>query len=73
MYKWNIDIFLKGSGIVKHCKYEGPESISDDVFLNIFNNKPPNEMIALRSDDDKSQVFIQVGEVACVDISVRKR
>ena len=73
MYKWNIDFTLKGSGVVKHCKYEGPEETSQDVILNIFNNKPNNEMVAFRSDDDKSQVFIQVGEIASIDISVRRR
>ena len=73
MYKWNIDIYLKGSGIVQRCKYEGPESNSSDVIINNFNNKPPNEMIAFRSDNDKSQIFISVGEIAAIDISERKR
>lgn len=72
MYKWNIDITLKGSGVVKHCMYMGPESTSSDVIIKNFNNKPPNEMVAFRSDDDKSQIFIQMGEIAAIDISVRK-
>jgi len=72
MYKWNIDITLKGSGVVKRCKYEGPENTSSDVIINQFNKKPPNELIAFRSDDNKSQVFISVGEIAAIDISERK-
>lgn len=69
MYKWNIDITLKGSGMIKRCRYEGPESTSSDVILKNFDRKPPNEMIAFRSDDNKRQVFIQIGEIAAIDIS----
>ena len=73
MYKWNIDIFLKGSGVVKHCMYEGPESNSADVFMELFNNKPTNEMLGLSSDDRKVQIFILMGEIASIDISERKK
>lgn len=71
MYKWHIDFILKGSGVIKRCIYEGPESTSGDVFINQFNNKPPNEMVAFRSDDNKRQVFISVGEIASIDIYLK--
>jgi hypothetical protein len=73
MYKWNIDIILKGSGHKIDCLYEGPEDTSSDVIINNFNHKPLNEMIAFRSGDNKHQVFISVGEIAAIDIYQKGR
>lgn len=73
MYKWCIDITLKGSGTVIHCIYDGPESGSLDVIVNIFQGKKHDEWVALRGVTGKSQTFITVGEVASLDIYERKR
>ena len=73
MYKWCIDIILKGSGTVVHCIYDGPESNSLAVVKNIFQGKQASEWVALSGAVGKSQTFITVGEVASLDIYERKR
>ena len=68
MNTWFIDITLKGSGVKLNCRYDGPEDNSSDVIVKIFDKKPPNEMLALRSDNNKHQIFIIAGEIAAIDI-----
>lgn len=72
MYKWRINIVLKGSGTVVRCNYDGPESNSMDVIKGIFQGKQPNDWVAFSGAVGKSQTFIAVSEVASVDIYERK-
>ena len=72
MYKWCIDIVLKGSGVILPCVYEGREDSSDDVFFKIFTNKQPNEIIGLGGNNGKSNTFVLAGEIASVDIYPKK-
>lgn len=72
MYKWNIDIVLKGSGVILPCIYDGPESNSYDVVLKIFQSKADNEWVGLGCNNGNSQAFVKVGEIASIDIYERK-
>lgn len=73
MYKWNIDITLKGSGIVKRCMYIGPESGSGDVIRKLFQGKHATDYVDLYGESDKTVTYICTGEIAAIDISERKR
>lgn len=68
MYKWNIDIILKGSGVILPCVYEGLERSSEDVFAKIFAGKGTNDVIGLGGNNGKSNTFVIAGEIASVDI-----
>ena len=72
MYKWNIDIVLKGSGVILPCIYDGPENNSYDVILKLFQGKQDSEWIGLGGNNGNSQTFMKVGEIASVDIYERK-
>ena len=72
MYKWCIDIVLKGSGVILPCIYDGPENHSHAVVEKIFHGKAANEWIGLGCNNGKSHVFVAVGEIASVDIYERK-
>lgn len=72
MYKWNIDIILKNSGVILPCIYDGPESCSGDVAVKIFSNKRPNETIGLNGNNGNSNTFVTAGEIAAFDIYPRK-
>ena len=73
MWKWNIDILLKGSGNIVRCMYEGPEEDTRSVIVKLFQGKGPNEWVDLLGDDTKHHKFIVVSEIAYVDIYERKR
>ena len=72
MYNWNVDIVLKGSGVILPCIHAGPESISVDVMKKIFQGKASDEWIGLAGNNGHSQTFVNVGQVASVDIYERK-
>ena len=73
MYKWCIDIVLKGSGVILPCIYDGPENASGDVMWKLFSNKNSNDMIGLAGNNGKSNTFVQAGEIASIDIYERKK
>ena len=73
MYKWCVDITLKGSGTVINCIYDGPESNSMDVIMNIFQGKHHDDWVALSGQNGNSQTFVTCGEVASIDIYERKK
>lgn len=72
MHKWNIDIILKSSGVLLHCIYDGPENSSGDVMWKLFSGKNNNDMIGLAGNSENSNMFVQAGEIAAVDIYERK-
>ena len=72
MYNWNIDIVLKGSGVILPCIYAGPESNSYDVMLKLFQDKKDHEWVGLSGNNGKSQTFVCVGQIASIDIYERK-
>ena len=72
MYKWNIDIFLKGSGVVKHCMYVGPEIGSGDVIKKLFHGKHPTDYVDLYGENDKTVTYICTGEIAAIDIREKR-
>lgn len=72
MYKWNIDIILKNSGVILPCVYAGPEVCSSDVAVKLFTNKTANEVIGLSGNNENSNIFVLIGEVAAYDIYPRK-
>lgn len=71
MYKWNIDILLKGSNTYKRCVYIGPEKEGTDVATKVFNDKSDNYYVDLYGDDEKTITYIRMGEIAAFDICER--
>ena len=72
MYKWNIDIFLKGSNVVKRCMYIGPEKHGTDVAMKVFNDKSDHYYVDLYADDEKTLTYVRISEIAAFDIRERK-
>ena len=72
MYKWNIDILLKGSDSFKRYVYIGPERKSTDVAMKVFNDKSDNYFVDLYGDDEKSAAYIRMDEIAIFEICERK-
>lgn len=68
MYKWRINIILKGSGKLRECMYIGDESSSSDVIRKLFHGKQPNDWVDLYGYNETIQTFVTVGEIASVDI-----
>lgn len=68
LYKWNIDVVLKGSGVILHCVYEGVEDNTTDVYTKLFAGRGSNGVIGLSGNNGNSNVFIVCGEIASVDI-----
>ena len=68
MYKWKIDIFLKGSNVIKHCVYIGPEKNSADVAMKLFNDRKDSYYVDLYGDNEKSLTYVRIGEIAAFDI-----
>lgn len=72
MYKWSVDIILKGSGVILSCIYDGPERDTTSVMEKLFRGKLANEWVGLSCNNGKSNCFVCVGEIASVDIYERK-
>ena len=72
MNKWNIDITLKGSGIVKQCVYRGPEDNIHDVTNKIFGDKHDNYFVDLYDKNEKSIIFTRLSEIATIEVYNRK-
>lgn len=71
MYKWCVDIILKGSGLTLHCLYEGIENNSGDVFEKLFAGKCASDVIGLAGESGRSITLVIAGEIAAVDIRAK--
>lgn len=72
MHKWNIDIILKGSGVILPCLYEGKEDNSVDVMNKLFFGKQLTDLIGLQGNNGHSHTFITAGEIASIEIYEKK-
>jgi len=72
MYKWNIDILLKGANSYKRCVYIGPEKQGTDVAMKVFNYKPDRYFVDLYGDDEKTLTYVRMSEITAFDICERK-
>ena len=72
MWKWNIDIYLKGCNEPRRCVYTGPETNSGDVMIKLFQGKNPYDWVDLCSADKEAVTYVAVGEIASIDIYERK-
>lgn len=72
MYKWDIEITLKGSGFIKHFVHTGRERNSIDVIKKLFHSKAANDYVELYGEDMKTVCYICIGDIAIVEISDRK-
>lgn len=68
MHKWNIDIVLKGSGVILPCTYSGRESVAHDVVEKLFTHRKDNDIIGLSGNNGNSSTFVLAGEIASIDI-----
>ena len=68
LYKWNIDVILRNSNVMRRCVYEGIESNTLDVAEKVFGNKTENYFIDLKSENGKVDTWIRFGDIASFDI-----
>ena len=68
MYRWRLIITLNsGKEIVTY--YKGPETNSDAVSRKLFNGGL-NTFIGLSDSNGRENIFIRLGEIAAVVISI---
>lgn len=68
MYKWKIEIILS-SGRELTAYYKGDEISSGDVVNKIFTGNI-NNLVGLSNKDDTKNVFVKLGEIAAIVVSV---
>lgn len=68
MYRWRLIITLN-SGKEFTTYYKGPETNSDAVSRKLFNGGL-NTFIGLSDSNGRENIFIRLGEIAAVVISI---
>ena len=68
MYKWRINITLKGSGEIVCCKYEGYEKNPNDVVGRLFSVAPSTSFIMLNGLSNETHMFIVPSEIAAIEV-----
>ena len=68
MYKWNIDITLQGSGVVKRGVYSGPDNLSGDVIKKLFHGRSATDYVNMYGTDMNTIVYVCIGQIAAIDI-----
>jgi hypothetical protein len=59
---------MKGSGVLKHFMYFGPEKDADDVAMKVFDGNDDRYYVDLYGKTDKIRSYIRVSEIAAIDI-----